>query len=65
MIGFDLSSFKSKVKQKNVIENLTLPKEYVSFEEGNPKSLLYKQAWNYLTKERRMDPKLIIKRKMG
>tara|TARA_R100001510_G_C7654850_1_gene213696 strand:- start:3501 stop:4466 length:966 start_codon:yes stop_codon:yes gene_type:complete len=65
MIGFDLSSFKTKVKEKNVIDNLILPKGYISFEEGNPKSLLYKQAWNYLTKERKIDPKLIIKRKMG
>lgn len=65
MIGYDLSDFKARVKESNVIEDLTLPKGFISFEEGNPKSILYKQAWNYLTKERKLSPKTILKFKMG
>jgi len=65
MVGYDLSSFKSKVKEKNVIEDLTLPKNYISFDEGNPKSILFKQAWNYLTKERKLPKEIINKFKMG
>lgn len=65
MIGYDLSDFKAKVKEVNVIEDLTLPKGFISFEGGNPKSLLYKQAWNYLTKERKLSPETIFKFRMG
>jgi DNA primase len=65
MIGYDLSDFKAKVKESNVIEDLTLPKGFISFEEGNPKSLLYKQAWNYLTKERKLSSETIFKFRMG
>ena len=65
MIGYDLSEFKAKVKETNVIEDLTLPKGFISFEEGNPKSLLYKQAWNYLTKQRKLLPEDIFKFKIG
>ena len=65
MIGYTLDDFKSKVKDANVIEDLTLPKGFISFEEGNPKSLLYKQAWNYLTKERKIKKEIIQKYKMG
>lgn len=65
MIGYDLSDFKAKVKESNVIEDLTLPKGFISFEEGNPKSILYKQAWNYLTKERKLSPQIIKQFKMG
>ena len=65
MIGYDLSDFKAKVKEVNVIEDLTLPKGFIPFEEGNPKSLLYKQAWNYLTKERKLSPETIFKFRMG
>jgi len=65
MIGYDLSEFKARVKESNVIEDLTLPKGFISFEEGNPKSILYKQAWNYLTKERKLSSETILKFKMG
>jgi len=65
MIGFDLSEFKSKVKEVNVIEDLTLPKGFVTFKEGNPKSLIYKQAWNYLTKERKITEDIIQKYGIG
>lgn len=65
MIGFDLSEFKAKVKKTNVIEDLILPKGFINFEEGNPKSILYKQAWNYLTKQRKLSKETILKFKMG
>lgn len=65
MIGYNLDDFKAKVKEVNVIEDLELPKGYISFEEGNPKSLLYKQAWNYLTKERKLSEETIKKFKIG
>jgi hypothetical protein len=65
MIGYSLEDMKTKVKETNVIENLTLPKGFIGFEEGNPKSLLYKQAWNYLTKERKLTQEIIFKHKMG
>lgn len=65
MIGYDLSDFKSKLKEKNVIEDLGLPKGFISFQEGNPKSLLYKQAWNYLTKERKISPETIFNFRIG
>jgi DNA primase len=65
MIGYDLSDFKAKVKDTNIIEDLTLPKGFILFDEGNPKSLLYKQAWNYLTKERKISLDIIKKFKIG
>jgi hypothetical protein len=65
MIGYNLDDFKSKLKDVNVIEDLTLPKNFISFEEGNPKSILYKQAWNYLTKQRKLSKEVINKFKMG
>jgi hypothetical protein len=65
MIGYNLDDFKSKLKDVNVIEDLTLPKNFISFEEGNPKSILYKQAWNYLTKQRKLSKEIINKFKMG
>jgi hypothetical protein len=65
MVGYNLDDFKSKLKDVNVIEDLTLPKNFISFEEGNPKSILYKQAWNYLTKQRKLSKEIINKFKMG
>ena len=65
MIGFDLSEFKTKVKETNIIEDLTLPKGFIPFDEANKKSIIYKQAWNYLTKERKLTQEIIDKHKMG
>lgn len=65
MIGYDLSDFKSKIKEFNVIEDLTLPKGFISFEEGNLKSIIYKQAWNYLTKQRKITQDIIKKHNIG
>ena len=65
MIGYSLDDFKSKVKKSNVIEDLSLPKNFIDFDDGNPKSLIYKQAWNYLIKERKLSEEIIKKFKMG
>ncbi len=65
MIGFDLSEFKSKVKEVNIIEDLTLPKGFIPFKDGNQKSLIYKQAFNYITKQRNIDLDTIYKYNIG
>ena len=55
----------SSKKSKNVIEDLTLPTHYLNLQESNPNSLLYKQAWNYLTKSRGLTKDIIDKYKIG
>lgn len=65
MVGFDLSEIKSKVKDVNVIEDITLPKGYIEFKNGNQKSIIFKQAWNYITKERKLSPETIYKFNIG
>jgi DNA primase len=65
-LGFELDEIKTqKPKEKNVIEDLELPESFVSFAEGNPKDLEYKQAWNYITKERKVPKEIIEKYKIG
>ena len=64
-IGYDLDYLNSNSKKKNIIEDLTLPTHYLTFEESNPKSLIYKQAWNYLTKSRGLTKDIIDKYKIG
>jgi len=64
-IGYDLEYLSSNSKKKNVIEDLTLPTHYLTFEESNPKSLIHKQAWNYLTKSRGLTKDIIDKYKIG
>lgn len=66
-LGIDVTEFKKKTKLevKNVIEDIGLPDSFVSFSEGNPKSIEYKQAWNYLTKQRKLSEEIIFKHKMG
>jgi|TARA_R110000822_G_scaffold28869_2_gene85444 DNA primase len=65
MIGYDLSSFKAKVQDQNVIEDLRLPKGFIGFNEGNPKAISHKQALNYLVKQRKLTTQIIDKHKMG
>ncbi len=64
-IGYDLDYLNSSKKSKNVIEDLTLPTHYLNLQESNPNSLLYKQAWNYLTKSRGLTKDIIDKYKIG
>lgn len=65
LIGYDLNNLNHKSIEKNVIEDLTLPKHFIEFKDSNPKSLLHKQAWNYLTKERGLTEGIISKYKIG
>lgn len=65
LVGYDLNYLKNSKIGENVIEDLKLPKHYINFKESNPKSLLHKQAWNYLVKERKLTEDIITKFKIG
>ena len=65
LVGYDLNYLKNSKIEENVIEDLKLPKHYINFKESNPKSLLHKQAWNYLVKERKLTEDIITKFKIG
>lgn len=64
-LGIVLEEVKSGKKVIQEVREIQLPKEYQSFQEANPNSLQYKEAWNYLTKERNLPPEIIKKFKMG
>lgn len=64
-LGIDVNEIRSSEIVKNVIDDLQLPEGFISFEDGNPKNLEYKQAWNYLTKTRKITGDIITKYKMG
>ncbi len=64
-LGIDIEEFTTKKPEQNVIEDITLPEYFVSFKDGESRSLEYKQAWNYLTKVRKIDEETIFKYKMG
>jgi len=64
-LGIDVETIKTSTKVRNVIEDLQLPEFFVSFQEGNKRSLEYKQAWNYLTKQRKLSENTIFKYRMG
>lgn len=64
-LGINLSDTKSLPKVVQEIREIHLPEEYIPFEGTNPNSLPYKEAWNYLTKERNLPPDIIYKYKMG
>lgn len=65
-LGIQIEDVKSQ-KKKEILElrEIQLPEEYQPFESTNPNSLPYKEAWNYLTKERNIDKSTIFKYKMG
>jgi DNA primase len=65
-LGIDIKETKSP-KKKEILEirEIHLPEEYIPFEGTNPNTLPYKEAWNYLTKQRNIDPDIIYKYKMG
>ena len=65
LVGYDLNYLKNSKIEENVIEDLKLPKHYINFKESNPKSLLHKQAWNYLVKDRKLTEDIITKFKIG
>jgi len=64
-LGIVLSETKGKKKEIQEIREIHLPDEYISFESSNQNDLIYKEAWNYLTKERGLLPETIYKHKMG
>jgi hypothetical protein len=66
VIGINVKERKSKKSDITKInQTLELPPNVVYFEEGNPKDIEYKTAWNYLTKERKLTKEIIFKFKMG
>jgi len=64
-LGIDLGETKSGKKVIQEVREIHLPEEFQLFETANPNTIQYKEAWNYLTKERNLDPKTIYKYKMG
>lgn len=64
-LGIQIDDIKSTKKVIQGVREINLPEEYIPFEGTNPNSLPYKEAWNYLTKERNLDPQTIYKYKMG
>jgi len=65
LIGYDLDYLKKTKKEQKELEEIELPKHFIDFNESNPKSLLHKQAWNYLVKERKLTEDIISKFKIG
>lgn len=64
-LGLDLDDIKTdltKVKRESVH---LLPPGFISFKDGNPKTLEYKRAWNYLTKERNISEEIIYDFNIG
>jgi DNA primase len=64
-LGYEFSEIKVGKKKKNVIEELELPETFIEFKDSNPKSLEHKQAWNYLTKQRKISEDIISKYRIG
>ena len=65
-LGIQLDDIKSsKKKEIQEVREIHLPEEYIPFEGTNPNTLPYKEAWNYLTKQRNLPPDIIYKYKMG
>ena len=62
-LGIQLSEVKSTHKVIQEVREIHLPEEYIPFEGTNPNSLPYKEAWNYLTKQRNLQPDIIYKHK--
>lgn len=64
-LGIVLEDIKTGKKVIQEVREIQLPEEYQSFKDSNPNSIQYKEAWNYLTKERNLTPDIIHKFKMG
>jgi len=64
-LGIQLSEVKSTPKTVQEVREIHLPEEYIPFQGTNPNSLPYKEAWNYLTKQRNLTNDIIFKYKMG
>ena len=64
-LGIQLGDTKITNKTVQEVREVFLPEEFIPFEGTNPNSLPYKEAWNYLTKERNLPKEIIFKHKMG
>jgi len=64
-LGINLSETKLTPKVIKELREVQLPEEFTPFEGTNPNSLPYKEAWNYLTKQRNLTQDIIFKHKMG
>ena len=64
-LGIQLSDIKKTKKLIQEVKEVVLPDEYLLFETSNKNDLIYKEAWNYLTKERNLLPETIFKYKIG
>lgn len=64
-LGINLSETKLTPKVVKELREIQLPEEFIPFEGTNPNSLPYKEAWNYLTKQRNLTQDIIYKHKMG
>jgi len=63
-LGIQLDEIKGK-KVIQEVREIHLPEEFQLFETSNPNTIQYKEAWNYLTKQRNLSPETIYKFKMG
>lgn len=64
-LGIQLGDIKKTKKLIEEIKEVNLPDEYLLFEDKNKNDLIYKEAWNYLTKTRNISPETINKFKIG
>ena len=64
-LGIQLNEIKGTPKVIQEVREIHLPEEFQLFETSNKNDLIYKEAWNYLTKERGLLPETIYKHKMG
>jgi DNA primase len=63
-LGISFKIDKSRVVHLNT-EVVELPKGFTRFEDGNPKSMVWKVGWSYLTKQRKLTEDIIFKHQMG
>jgi len=63
-LGINFKVDKTKVTDETV-GVIELPTGFTRFEDANPNTMVYKQAWRYLTKQRKLTPHIIFKHKMG
>jgi DNA primase len=63
-LGISFKVDKSKVVHLNT-EKVELPKGFTRFEDSNKHSMVHKEGWNYLTKQRKLTEDTIYKHQMG
>jgi DNA primase len=63
-LGINFKVDKSRVIHINT-EKVELPKGFTRFEDGNSNTMIWKEGWSYLTKQRKLTPDIIYKHQMG